>query len=130
MQSKRTEETRRLLIGDLKHRVKNTLASVQAIANQTLRHTQSPADFAAKFTGRIQALARAHSSLSSAPWQGANLKELIQDQCQLGTLDEARLTALGPSVELEKLGRASGRERVCQYVQIPVVGGSVKKKSV
>src|SRR3546814_1429265 len=100
MQSKRTEETRRLLIGDLKHRVKNTLASVQAIANQTLRHTQSPADFAAKFTGRIQALARAHSLLSSATWQGANLKELIQDQCQLGTIDEARLTALGPSVEL------------------------------
>src|SRR3546814_120952 len=36
-----------------------------------------------------------------ATWQGANLKELIQDQCQLGTIDEARLTALGPSVELE-----------------------------
>src|SRR3546814_5786581 len=60
-QRKRAEETRHLLIGELNHRVKNTLASVQAIANQTLRHTQSPADFAAKLTGRIQALARAHS---------------------------------------------------------------------
>src|SRR3546814_15883599 len=105
-QRKRAEETRHLLIGELNHRVKNTLASVQAIANQTLRHTQSPADFAAKFTGRIQALARAHSLLSSATWQGANLKELIQDQCQLGTIDEARL----------KIGRASCREGVCQYV--------------
>src|SRR3546814_4279774 len=65
-QRKRAEETRHSLIGELNHRVKNTLASVQAIANQTLRPTQSPADFAAQFTGRIPALARAHSLLGSA----------------------------------------------------------------
>src|SRR3546814_3146806 len=56
---KRAEETRHLLIGELNHRGKKTLASVQAIANQNLRHTQSPADFAAKITGRIHALALA-----------------------------------------------------------------------
>jgi PAS domain S-box-containing protein len=97
---KRAEETQRLLIGELNHRVKNTLATVQAIATQTLRHSKNPAGFADNFSGRIQALARAHSLLSEATWQGAKLAELIQDQLRLGTIDEARLTASGPEVRL------------------------------
>jgi PAS domain S-box-containing protein len=97
---KRAEETQRLLVGELNHRVKNTLATVQAIATQTLRHSKSPGDFADNFSGRIQALARAHSLLSEATWQGAQLAELIQHQLRLGTLDEARLTASGPQVRL------------------------------
>ncbi|WP_235536415.1 response regulator, partial [Sphingomonas sp. Root50] len=68
---KRAEDTQKLLIGELNHRVKNTLASVQAIAMQTLRHSSGPSDFAPTFTGRIHALARAHSLLSNSTWQGA-----------------------------------------------------------
>ncbi|HWW65968.1 MAG TPA: response regulator [Sphingomonadaceae bacterium] len=98
---KRAEETRHLLIGELNHRVKNTLASVQAIANQTLRHVESPADFAPKFSGRIQSLARAHSLLSSTTWKGARLTELIQDQIDLGAIDETKLSVSGPAIDLE-----------------------------
>jgi len=98
---RRAEETQHLLVGELNHRVKNTLASVQAIANQTLRHSPDPSDFAGKFNGRIQALARANSMLSDATWQGAGLRNLIHDQLQLGTMDEAKLKISGPDVDLE-----------------------------
>lgn len=96
----RAEEIQRLLIGELNHRVKNTLATVQAIATQTLRHAASPADFSKAFMGRIQALARAHSLLSNATWRGAGLAELVQNQLQLGLIDAARLAVSGPCIDL------------------------------
>ena len=97
---RRAEETQKLLIGELNHRVKNTLASVQAIATQTLRHAAEPTEFAPTFIGRIHALARAHSLLSSATWQGASLRDLVNGQLQLGTIDESRLSVEGPDVDL------------------------------
>lgn len=97
---RRAEETQTLLIGELNHRVKNTLASVQAIATQTLRYTRSPDQFSATFSGRIQALARAHGMLSDRTWQGADLMDLVHDQLRLGTVDPARLQASGPRVQL------------------------------
>lgn len=93
-------DTQRLLIGELNHRVKNTLASVQAIANQTLRHTTSPQHFAETFSGRIQSLARAHAMLSAKTWQGAQLMDLVRDQLRLGTIDAQRLSVDGGDVEL------------------------------
>lgn len=96
----RAEETQRLLIGELNHRVKNTLASVQAIATQTLRHSTGPSDFAPTFIGRIHALARAHSLLSAATWQGASLKELVEGQLLTGTVAAEQLAIAGPDVEL------------------------------
>ncbi len=97
---RRAEETQRLLIGELNHRVKNTLASVQAIAAQTLRHTGSPESFSETFSSRIQALARAHNILSDATWHGARLEQLIIDQLRLGTVDESRISISGPDVAL------------------------------
>lgn len=93
---RRAEEKQRLLIAELNHRVKNMLATVQAIATQTLRHSKDFADFSANFAGRIQSLARAHSLLSHTTWQGATLLELIRDQ--LGTVEETRLVCQGPDV--------------------------------
>jgi PAS domain S-box-containing protein len=97
---KRAEEIQQLLIGELNHRVKNTLATVQAIATLTLRHNRHPVDFAANFAGRIQALARAHSLLSDAVWKGADLTDLVSDQLRLGALDEQRLLVSGPRIFL------------------------------
>lgn len=98
---RRAEETQTLLIGELNHRVKNTLASVQAIATQTLRYTRSPDQFSATFSGRIQALARAHGMLSDRTWQGADLMELVRDQLRIGAVDPSRLKASGPRVQLQ-----------------------------
>ncbi|MFZ0839706.1 MAG: response regulator [Xanthobacteraceae bacterium] len=95
------ENTRQLLLRELNHRVKNTLASVQAIAQQTMRSTKDPEEFAKRFSGRIQSLARVHALLSDATWQGADLRELIRDQLLHGPIDEARLTAWGPPVYLQ-----------------------------
>lgn len=97
---KRAEATQRLLIGELNHRVKNTLATVQAIATQTLRSSPEPEDFARDFSGRIQALAQSHSLLSDATWHGAMLKDLIAQQLRLGTIDDARLQVSGPDIQL------------------------------
>ncbi|WP_129791093.1 response regulator [Sphingosinicella sp. CPCC 101087] len=97
---KRAEETQRLLIGELNHRVKNTLASVQAIATQTLRHSSGPSEFAPIFIGRIHALARAHSLLSGTTWKGANLRDMVEAQLQIGTIDAARLDVSGPDLDL------------------------------
>jgi PAS domain S-box-containing protein len=97
---KRGEETQRLLIGELNHRVKNTLASVQAIAQQTLRYSAGPSDFAPTFLGRIQALANAHSLLSSATWQGASLSDLIDGQIAIGAFAPERFVTSGPELDL------------------------------
>jgi PAS domain S-box-containing protein len=96
----RAEETQRLLIGELNHRVKNTLASVQAIAQQTLRYSSGPSDFAPTFLGRIQALSNAHSLLSSATWQGASLSDLIDGQIAIGAFAPERFVTSGPELDL------------------------------
>jgi len=99
-QRRRAEETQKLLIGELNHRVKNTLATVQAIALQTLRYTANPTAFAENFSGRLQSLAEAHSLLSGATWRGADLGELIDGQLRLGSRMETRFEATGPRVYL------------------------------
>jgi PAS domain S-box-containing protein len=93
-------ETKQLLVEELNHRVKNTLASVQAIVQHTLRSSRDPSHFAASFSGRIQSMARAHSLLTSTVWKGADLRDVIRDQLQLGPVDESRLTAWGPAVRM------------------------------
>ncbi|MDN5568987.1 MAG: response regulator, partial [Paracoccus sp. (in: a-proteobacteria)] len=97
---KQAEEVRSLLIGELNHRIKNTLANVQAIARQSLRQSDSLPQFEASFGGRLQALARAHSILSDATWASAPLDQLIDDQISSGTLDGERLRRNGPLVDL------------------------------
>src|SRR5215471_12890604 len=61
---KRADERQLLLVRELNHRVKNTLATVQSIANQTLRGAPDPAQFVEKFQARLQALSRAHTLLT------------------------------------------------------------------
>ena len=97
---KRAEQTQQLLLNELNHRVKNTLASVQAIVQRTLRSTNDPADFAGRLSGRIQSLARVHSLLTNTNWQGADLREVILDQLLQGAVDETRVTAWGPAIRL------------------------------
>jgi PAS domain S-box-containing protein len=99
---KRTENLQRLLLDELNHRVKNTLAIVQAIAGQSLRHAISPKEFAASFSGRLQALARAHDLLTQRKMQGAEVGGLVQEQVLLDAgSDERRVSCSGPTVVLD-----------------------------
>ncbi|HET6633173.1 MAG TPA: PAS domain S-box protein [Rhodanobacteraceae bacterium] len=71
---KRAERHRKMLLDELNHRVKNTLASVQAIAAQTFR--DEAGDARAAFEARLFALSSAHSLLTSQQWEGVELREL------------------------------------------------------
>jgi two-component sensor histidine kinase/CheY-like chemotaxis protein len=100
LERNQARQTEQLLVEELNHRVKNTLASVQAIVQHTLRSAKDPAHFASSFSGRIQSMARAHSLLTSTVWKGADLRDVIRDQLQLGPIDQSRLTAWGPPVRM------------------------------
>lgn len=75
---KRAEEQRDLLIAELSHRVKNTLATVQSIANQAARGKQSLASFLQSFNGRLQAMAHSHTLLAESRWGGVGLEEVLR----------------------------------------------------
>ncbi|WP_165322051.1 response regulator [Rhizorhabdus phycosphaerae] len=96
----RAMETQRLLVGELNHRVKNSLATVQAIASQSFRHAEDVAQFRDAFTGRIKSLAAAHSLLSTATWERASLRRLITDQFEIGAVTADRFHMDGPSLDL------------------------------
>ncbi|WP_309084048.1 PAS domain S-box protein [Chelativorans sp.] len=98
---KRAEKLQRLLISELNHRVKNTLATVQSIANQTVRLSRSPEEFAASFSGRIQALAHTHDLLTRNSWQGAEILLLVKEQLMLNGEEDKRITFSGPALTLE-----------------------------
>ncbi|MFL5204868.1 MAG: sensor histidine kinase, partial [Microvirga sp.] len=76
---KRSEEHQRLLINELNHRVKNTLATVQSIASQTLRNAPTTEDARDALEGRLLALSRAHDVLTRENWEGAELREIINE---------------------------------------------------
>jgi two-component system, chemotaxis family, CheB/CheR fusion protein len=79
---KQLEERQRLLLRELSHRVKNTLAVVQAISHQSLRSSHSAEEFVARFDGRIAALASAHNLLVETNWRGADLAALARQQLE------------------------------------------------
>jgi PAS domain S-box-containing protein len=76
------EEHQRLLINELNHRVKNTLASVQGIAFQTLRGDLSLAEARARFEARLMALSGAHNLLTEENWGGASLERVVSDSIE------------------------------------------------
>ena len=98
---KAAERTQKMLLGELSHRVKNTLAAVQSIANHTLRNVPEPAEFAATFSGRVQAMARAHDVLTQRAWQGADVATLISEQLLIGSESSGRVLCAGPDIMLD-----------------------------
>jgi PAS domain S-box-containing protein len=98
---KAQERTKQLLLDELNHRVKNTLAIVQSIARLTLRQAKSSEHFAESFTGRIQALSGAHDVLTASSWQGAQLRSLVKDQLIFGDANDGRITCDGPAITLD-----------------------------
>ena len=93
------EERRALLLDEMGHRVKNTLATVQAIATQTLRHGGVPEGVQKTFTDRLLALARSHDLLIHHAWDGALLAEVVE-RALLPYGGAERATVSGPPVRL------------------------------
>ncbi len=89
------ENRQRILLDELNHRVKNTLATVQAIAKQTLKNPDSPAKAQAAFEARILALSHAHDLLSRSSWAGADLRTILTRELRPYGVDRAELNG-GP----------------------------------
>ena len=84
---KQDDNRMELLIDELNHRVRNTLAIVNAIATQTMKHTPSVEEFRRAFGGRITALAKTHTLLATKRWSASTLHELIVQQLEPYTRD-------------------------------------------
>jgi two-component system, chemotaxis family, CheB/CheR fusion protein len=82
-----SERRQTLLMSELTHRVKNTLAVIQGIARHTLRRSKATEGIVEQFEGRLAALASAHNLLVESDWKGADLGELARQQLQAHTTE-------------------------------------------
>ncbi len=96
---RRAEERLRLLAHEVDHRAKNLLGVVQSVVRLT--DLEDVASFKAAVTGRIQALARAHSLLAASRWEGVTIDRLVEEELKPFTVGEAdRVSAAGPQLML------------------------------
>ena len=95
------EQHQRLLINELNHRVKNTLAIVQAIAWQSFRAGGVPEAARDSFEGRLAALSAAHDVLTRQNWETATISQIVAEAVAPHHASDGRFTAEGPTVELE-----------------------------
>jgi PAS domain S-box-containing protein len=93
------EARQRLLVNELNHRVKNALATVQAIAAQSLRGEDVSADARERFMARLMALARANDVLVAEDWRGASLAAVATEVAHPHGAGE-RFAIEGPATHL------------------------------
>lgn len=91
-EEKRNRARQQLLLNELDHRVKNSLAIVQSLAWQSFKDIDSDAFL--RFNGRMRSLASAQSLLTDGFWQKASLREIIE--ASISPFDVSRITAEGP----------------------------------
>jgi two-component sensor histidine kinase len=96
----RAEDRQQLLIHELNHRVKNTLATVQSLAIQTARTSGGFEEFQPLFSARLTALASAHDLLTRRNWEGAELGGLLREVAAPYDPDGMRIGTTGPPVAL------------------------------
>ena len=96
---RRSEQAHELLLKESRHRIKNTLATVQALASQTLRHT--PFDEREAFLSRLQALGEAHDLLNIGDWDQVLLRQVIKRALKpFADRHAPRIVANGPDLWL------------------------------
>src|SRR3954449_6297061 len=101
LERKRSEEHQNLLVRELQHRVKNTLATVQALLRATSRSASTVEDFKRVFEDRVLSLSRTHNLLVETSWRTACLREILCSE--LGPYDDGagtRVLLAGPVLEL------------------------------
>jgi PAS domain S-box-containing protein len=94
-------DAQKLLINELNHRVKNTLAIVQGLAAQSFRNLEGADEGLAALDARLNALAAAHSLLTESNWEAARVENTIAGAIQATVGSEAhRVSLAGPSLSL------------------------------
>ncbi|SCY30575.1 HWE histidine kinase domain-containing protein [Microvirga guangxiensis] len=96
----RSDARQRLLINELNHRVKNTLATVQSVAAHSFR-IGDPNIGRAAFEARLFALSKTHDVLTRENWEGANLQDIVQEAMAPYARDNAeRFRVVGEPLQL------------------------------
>jgi two-component sensor histidine kinase len=99
--SRRTEQRQALLVRELHHRVRNTLATVQALVGATARSAASIKEFNRSFSARIAALAKTHALLTEDYWQTVPLQEMLMTELQpFAEKRQQRFKLEGPPLDL------------------------------
>jgi CHASE1-domain containing sensor protein len=94
---------RELILQEMKHRIKNSIARMLAIARQTGANSASIEEFNAAFSARLQAMSASQDMLTKSQWQRADLRELLRTELEQvfgQAIDKVRLS--GPPVELDE----------------------------
>ncbi len=94
------DEQQRLLINELNHRVKNTLALVQGLAQQSFKRDRTVAEGQEAFHARLAMLAAGHDLLTRQNWEGATIVDLVSDATAAYADPPGRITAGGDHVLL------------------------------
>jgi len=94
-----SERRQKLLINELNHRVKNTLATIQSIAALTARRSRSVEEFSTLFEARLMALSDTHNLLTASGWEQATLADLLGKEFRPYSPEQTRL--IGPDVMFE-----------------------------
>src|SRR3954465_3392582 len=111
-QERAHEEAQKLLIDELNHRVKNTLATVQSIAAQSLKTSETTAQARQSFEARLFALAKAHDVLTRESWEGASLRDIVEEaRAAPRGARAARFAIAGPDVRLAPRAARRARHR-------------------
>ncbi len=94
------DRRQKLLIDELNHRVKNTLATVQSLAWQSNRSEASPQVAQERFQERLLALSRTHNLLNETHWEGAPLKTILETELGPYMTGPSRIRIKGPDLQL------------------------------
>jgi chemotaxis family two-component system sensor kinase Cph1 len=78
----RAHKRDKLLMAELDHRVKNTLANIQTLVNQASRSADTLSGFVQGLDGRIQSMAKAHSLLTQSRWEGVSIEGLLREELE------------------------------------------------
>src|SRR6202021_2575511 len=98
--SVRARQQRELLINELNHRVKNTLATVQSVAAQTLKGSTVPATVKGALESRLLSMAGAHDVLSQQNWEGADLRNIVENALSPFMAPRREFDVAGPDIRL------------------------------
>ncbi len=130
---KASEAQLKLLAGELEHRMKNTMAMVAAIADQTFRTAASKEEARKNFNARLFALSHAHGILTASNWSGASMATVVQDALGPYQTGDGRIRVGGPEVQLtpkQALSLALSLHELStnatKYGSLSVPGGSLQ----
>ncbi|MHA7773025.1 CHASE domain-containing protein [Roseibium sp. M-1] len=103
--SEKTIQEKDLMLQEMKHRIKNSIARILAIARQTAGASESLEEFNNSFGSRLQAMANAQDLLTRSRWEKADLRALLLQELEQVFGDGAKgITIDGPSVKLNETG--------------------------